>query len=211
MMLPTVWGASHPWCAHLTEEDNHVAVRGQGRAGHRRSFGYRRCGRPKTCRRGSLRGSAGSQRRRRRVGGEGPRGHRRRGGRQRGTGGRRRRCCRTRRRAVRPTRRRIHVAGIARIGTIVDGPTSDWDATIDVVLKGTYLVTRHAARAIRDGGRGGAIVNVSSLNAHVPLYGAARTRQPRRASRVSPRTRRWNSEPTESASTPSCRDSSIRR
>lgn len=67
----------------------------------------------------------------------------------------------------------FNVAGIARIGTIVDGPTSDWDATIDVVLKGTYLVTRHAARAIRDGGRGGAIVNVSSLNAHVPLYGGS--------------------------------------
>jgi NAD(P)-dependent dehydrogenase (short-subunit alcohol dehydrogenase family) len=67
----------------------------------------------------------------------------------------------------------FNVAGAARFGSILDGTVEDWSATVDLVLKGTYLGTRHAARAMREGGRGGAIVNVSSLNAHVPLWGAS--------------------------------------
>lgn len=67
----------------------------------------------------------------------------------------------------------FNVAGASRFGTILDGAEDDWDATVDVVLKGTYLGTRHAGRAIRESGRGGAVVNVSSLNAHVPLHGGS--------------------------------------
>ena len=65
------------------------------------------------------------------------------------------------------------VAGAARFGTIADGDTGDWRWTVDLVLHGAYLTVRHAARAIRETGDGGAIVLVSSLNAHVPLYGAS--------------------------------------
>jgi NAD(P)-dependent dehydrogenase (short-subunit alcohol dehydrogenase family) len=67
----------------------------------------------------------------------------------------------------------FNVAGAARFGSVLDGTEEDWSATVDLVLKGTYLGTKHAARAIRDGGRGGAIVNVASLNAHVPMYGGS--------------------------------------
>ncbi|MCE3552884.1 SDR family oxidoreductase [Pseudonocardia sp. RS11V-5] len=67
----------------------------------------------------------------------------------------------------------FNIAGGARFGTLTDITEQDWSFTIDLVLKGTFLCTRHTARAMRAGGRGGAIVNVSSLNAHVPLYGGS--------------------------------------
>ena len=67
----------------------------------------------------------------------------------------------------------FNVAAAARSGTITDGTVENWKFTIDVVLIGTYYVTRYAARAMRDTGQGGAIVNVSSLNARVPLYGGS--------------------------------------
>jgi NAD(P)-dependent dehydrogenase (short-subunit alcohol dehydrogenase family) len=67
----------------------------------------------------------------------------------------------------------FNVAGAARFGSILDGTVEDWSATVDLLLKGTYLGTRHAALAMREGDRGGAIVNVASLNAHVPLWGAS--------------------------------------
>jgi NAD(P)-dependent dehydrogenase (short-subunit alcohol dehydrogenase family) len=66
----------------------------------------------------------------------------------------------------------FNVAGAVRPGTITDIATEDWLFAIDVVLKGTFLVTRHAARAMRNTG-GGTVVNVSSLNAHMPLYGGS--------------------------------------
>ena len=65
------------------------------------------------------------------------------------------------------------VAGSARFGTITDIAEQDWSFTVDVVLRGTFLTVRHAARAMRAAGNGGAMVIVSSLNAHVPLYGAS--------------------------------------
>ncbi|MCZ4551031.1 SDR family NAD(P)-dependent oxidoreductase [Gordonia rubripertincta] len=67
----------------------------------------------------------------------------------------------------------FNIAGTAKFGTITDIATEDWLFTVDVVLKGTFLTTRHAARAMRSGGKPGVIVNVASLNAHVPLYGAS--------------------------------------
>jgi NAD(P)-dependent dehydrogenase (short-subunit alcohol dehydrogenase family) len=65
------------------------------------------------------------------------------------------------------------VAGGARFGTITGIDEKDWAFTVDLVLHGTFLTVRHAARAMRAGGHGGAIVLVSSLNAHVPLYGGS--------------------------------------
>ncbi|MBN9791522.1 short-chain dehydrogenase [Pseudonocardia sp. TMWB2A] len=67
----------------------------------------------------------------------------------------------------------FNVAGAARLGTVLDGEEGDWRSTVDLVLGGTYLGIRYGGRAIRDTGRGGAIVNVASLNAHVPLYGGS--------------------------------------
>lgn len=65
----------------------------------------------------------------------------------------------------------FNVAGAAKQAQIVDQSEEDWDFTVDLVLKGVFLSIKHEARAMRDGG---AIVNVSSLNAHVPMwFGAA--------------------------------------
>lgn len=65
----------------------------------------------------------------------------------------------------------FNVAGAAKQAQIVDQSEEDWDFTVDLVLKGVFLSIKHEARAMQDGG---AIVNVSSLNAHVPMwFGAA--------------------------------------
>ena len=66
----------------------------------------------------------------------------------------------------------FNVAGSARIGPITDLAEGDWDFTVDLVLKGVYLSTKHEARLMRRHG-GGAIVIVSSLNAHVPMFGGS--------------------------------------
>lgn len=65
----------------------------------------------------------------------------------------------------------LNVAGASKSGTIVDQSEADWDFTVDLVLKGVFLSIKHEAKAMTEGG---AIVNVSSLNAHVPMwFGAA--------------------------------------
>jgi NAD(P)-dependent dehydrogenase (short-subunit alcohol dehydrogenase family) len=65
----------------------------------------------------------------------------------------------------------FNVAGASRPGYIVDLAESDWDFTVDLCLKGVFLGMKHAARHML--GRGGAIVNIASLNAHVPMHGGA--------------------------------------
>jgi len=67
----------------------------------------------------------------------------------------------------------FNVAGGARIGTIVDGSTEDWDAVIDLTLRSAYLGIKYQARNMIASGRGGAIVNISSLNQLVPFYAAS--------------------------------------
>ena len=67
----------------------------------------------------------------------------------------------------------FNIAGVSRGAPIVDLDEETWDFTVDRVLKGVYLSTKHEARAMRAGGRGGAIVNMSSLNAHVPMHAGA--------------------------------------
>ena len=67
----------------------------------------------------------------------------------------------------------FNVAGVSRGAPIVDLDEETWDFTVDRVLKGVYLSTKHEARAMRAIGRGGAIVNMSSLNAHVPMHTGA--------------------------------------
>jgi NAD(P)-dependent dehydrogenase (short-subunit alcohol dehydrogenase family) len=67
----------------------------------------------------------------------------------------------------------FNVAGAARAGAIVDLAESDWDFTVDLVLKGVYLSTKHEARQMKATGVRGAIVNISSLNAHVPMFGGS--------------------------------------
>jgi NAD(P)-dependent dehydrogenase (short-subunit alcohol dehydrogenase family) len=67
----------------------------------------------------------------------------------------------------------FNIAGVSRGAPVVDLDEETWDFTVDRVLKGVYLSTKHEARAMRASGRGGAIVNMSSLNAHVPMHTGA--------------------------------------
>jgi len=68
----------------------------------------------------------------------------------------------------------FHVAGAGRAALLVDLTEEDWDFTVDLCLKGVFLGIKHAARQLIEQGRGGAIVNVASLNSRVPMFfGAA--------------------------------------
>lgn len=67
----------------------------------------------------------------------------------------------------------FNVAGASRSALIVEQSEEDWDFTVDLCLKGVFLSLKHEAKYMKDNG-GGAIVNIASLNAHVPMfYGAA--------------------------------------
>ncbi len=57
-------------------------------------------------------------------------------------------------------------AGIFKAADFLDITEADWDAVIDVNLKGAFLVGQAVARAMcsNPGGSGGAIVNMSSVN-----------------------------------------------
>jgi NAD(P)-dependent dehydrogenase (short-subunit alcohol dehydrogenase family) len=64
----------------------------------------------------------------------------------------------------------FNVAGAARAAPLVDLIESDWDFTVNIILKSIYLCTKHEARNMLSSGRSGAIVNTSSINAHMPLF-----------------------------------------
>lgn len=66
----------------------------------------------------------------------------------------------------------FNVAGLSKSGLIMDQSYDDWKLTVDVVLNGVFLSVKHEAQAMKE--HGGAIVNVASLNSHVPMfYGGA--------------------------------------
>jgi NAD(P)-dependent dehydrogenase (short-subunit alcohol dehydrogenase family) len=64
----------------------------------------------------------------------------------------------------------VNNAGVSRGAPIIDLEESAWDFTVDTVLKGVFLSTKHEARAMKDNKDGGVIVNIASLNAHVPMH-----------------------------------------
>ena len=66
----------------------------------------------------------------------------------------------------------FNVAGGNRPGYIVDQSEADWSFVIDLCLKGVFLGMKHQARQMMRQG-GGAIVNIASLNAHVPMFAGA--------------------------------------
>lgn len=63
----------------------------------------------------------------------------------------------------------FNVAGGSRPGYIVDLSEVDWDFTVDLCLKSVFLGMKHQARQMMRQRRG-AIVNIASLNAHVPMF-----------------------------------------
>ncbi len=66
----------------------------------------------------------------------------------------------------------FNVAGGNRASYLVDLEEADWDFVIDLCLKGVFLGMKHQARQMMRAG-GGAIVNIASLNAHVPMHAGA--------------------------------------
>jgi meso-butanediol dehydrogenase/(S,S)-butanediol dehydrogenase/diacetyl reductase len=63
----------------------------------------------------------------------------------------------------------FNVAGGSRPGYIVDLNEADWDFTVDLCLKSVFLGMKHQARQMMRQAAG-AIVNIASLNAHVPMH-----------------------------------------
>jgi 2-deoxy-D-gluconate 3-dehydrogenase len=59
----------------------------------------------------------------------------------------------------------INNAGQSRRGFVPELSKSDWDDILSVNLTGPFLVAKHAARAMIAGGRGGKIINISSMYA----------------------------------------------
>ena len=58
----------------------------------------------------------------------------------------------------------INNAGIFKAADFLEISEADWDAVLDVNLKGSFLVGQAVARAMVAAGAGGAIVNMSSVN-----------------------------------------------
>jgi 3-oxoacyl-[acyl-carrier protein] reductase len=67
----------------------------------------------------------------------------------------------------------VNNAGITRDSTIRKMTDEDWDLVIAVHLKGTFLCTRAVVPRIRDAGRGGAVVNMSSISGKIGNFGQA--------------------------------------
>lgn len=67
----------------------------------------------------------------------------------------------------------FNVAGIVRLGSIVDLPEDVWDSVHDSVLRSTFVCIKHQARQMIKQGAGGAIVNITSVSAQIPARGAA--------------------------------------
>lgn len=57
----------------------------------------------------------------------------------------------------------VNNAGIVREAPALDQSEDDWNAVLDTNLKGLFLLAQATARAMRDRGSGGSIVNIASI------------------------------------------------
>ena len=67
----------------------------------------------------------------------------------------------------------VNNAGIFKAAPFLEITEADWDAVIDVNLKGHFLVGQAVAQQMVKQGRGGAIVNMSSVNARLTIASIA--------------------------------------
>src|SRR5262249_51656944 len=58
----------------------------------------------------------------------------------------------------------VNCAGISFACPVADMSLADWRRVMAVNLEGVFLGTKHAIRAMRQGARGGSVVNVSSVS-----------------------------------------------
>jgi NAD(P)-dependent dehydrogenase (short-subunit alcohol dehydrogenase family) len=73
----------------------------------------------------------------------------------------------------------VNNAGVTTVRPLLETTDADWDAAIAICLGSTFRLSREAVRAMRARGRGGAIVNMASVNAMqgqpcVAAYAAAK-------------------------------------
>jgi NAD(P)-dependent dehydrogenase (short-subunit alcohol dehydrogenase family) len=67
----------------------------------------------------------------------------------------------------------VNNAGTGHETPFLELPLDEWQHVIDVDLTGAFLCAQEAARRMVGAGRGGRIVNVTSVHEHLPLRGAA--------------------------------------
>ncbi len=61
----------------------------------------------------------------------------------------------------------LNSAGLARHGPALETKPEDYDAVMDLNLKGAYFLSVHAAKGMIAAGNGGSIIHISSQMAHV--------------------------------------------
>jgi glucose 1-dehydrogenase len=61
----------------------------------------------------------------------------------------------------------VNNAAVNRSAPLLDMPVEDWDAVLRVNLRGAFCCLQAAAQAMRDSGRGGSIINMSSIHEDV--------------------------------------------
>jgi NAD(P)-dependent dehydrogenase (short-subunit alcohol dehydrogenase family) len=67
----------------------------------------------------------------------------------------------------------VNNAGIGISQPFLEESFEDWRQVLTVDLDAPFLLAQRAARMMVEAGRGGAIVNVTSVHEHVPLSGSA--------------------------------------
>jgi NAD(P)-dependent dehydrogenase (short-subunit alcohol dehydrogenase family) len=67
----------------------------------------------------------------------------------------------------------VNNAGAGASSPFVDADWDSWRSVLDIDLNGAFLCGQRAARRMVAQGRGGRIVNVTSVHEHVPLRGSA--------------------------------------
>jgi NAD(P)-dependent dehydrogenase (short-subunit alcohol dehydrogenase family) len=65
----------------------------------------------------------------------------------------------------------VNCAGLGTLAPVDEHSLEEWNTVIGICLTGTFLSVKHEALAMQATGRGGAIVNLASINAKVPSKG----------------------------------------
>ena len=67
----------------------------------------------------------------------------------------------------------VNCAGVGALAPLVDHDLQVWHDVVGTCLTGVFLSVKHEARAMAAQGRGGAIINIASINARQPGEGMA--------------------------------------
>jgi NAD(P)-dependent dehydrogenase (short-subunit alcohol dehydrogenase family) len=68
---------------------------------------------------------------------------------------------------------RVNNAGTGHSAPFLEHRLEDWRRVVEVDLTGAFVCAQRAAQRMVDAGRGGRIVNITSVHEHVPLRGSA--------------------------------------